>query len=214
MKSHAWFSAALSTSFFLPGPSSRSRFLPSPFYSSRCSFVIQIVGGSYASLSALVDQQMKGVYIYMGGIGLQQFFIFVFLGLAVKFHLTMNAIPLAKLGWKRLLITLYVSLICINIRIFFRLVEFSASKTALNPLPFHESYFYVLEGLSMGVAIGVWNLVHPEGILVGKEAELPGLREHSCPGCCKGRGLQLARMARSWLVSMPVEEEEAEPAEI
>jgi hypothetical protein len=62
--------------------------------------------------------------------------------------------PFAKPGWKRPSITLYVSLICISTRIFFWLVESSAGKTAPNPLPFHESYFYVLEGFSMGVAIG------------------------------------------------------------
>lgn len=71
------------------------------------------MGGSYAGPTAPVDQQMKGVHIYMGGIGLQQFFIFIFLGLAVKFHLTMRKsekMGQARGGWKRLLWTLYGSL--------------------------------------------------------------------------------------------------------
>ena len=77
------------------------------------SFVIQLVGGSYAGPTAPMDQQLKGVHIYMGGIGLQQFFIFVFLGFAVKFQLGMASLERlgqAKYGWKRLLWTLYGTL--------------------------------------------------------------------------------------------------------
>jgi ABC-type Na+ efflux pump permease subunit len=82
------------------------------------SFIIQLVGGAYAGPTAPVEEEMKGVHIYMGGIGLQQFFIFVFLGLAVKFHLTMASaerMGTAKSGWKRLLWTLYSSLAFISV---------------------------------------------------------------------------------------------------
>lgn len=82
------------------------------------SFIIQLVGGSYAGPTAPAEEQMKGVHIYMGGIGLQQFFIFVFLGLAVKFHLTMaraERMGTAKAGWRRLLWTLYASLAFISV---------------------------------------------------------------------------------------------------
>jgi RTA1 like protein len=84
------------------------------------SFVIQIIGGSYAGPTAPMAQQLKGVHIYMGGIGLQQFFIFVFLGLGVKFHREMLALErsrTAKEGWKRLLFTLYGSLGFITVRL-------------------------------------------------------------------------------------------------
>jgi hypothetical protein len=77
------------------------------------SFVIQIIGGSYAGPTASMSQQLNGVHIYMGGIGLQQFFIFIFLGLGVKFHTEMmwlERMGSAKGGWKRLLFTLYASL--------------------------------------------------------------------------------------------------------
>ena len=77
------------------------------------SFVIQIIGGSYAGPTAPMAQQLKGVHIYMGGIGLQQFFIFIFLALGVKFHREMlkrEYTGRAKQGWKRLLFTLYASL--------------------------------------------------------------------------------------------------------
>lgn len=82
------------------------------------SFVIQLTGGSYAGPTAPVAMQMKGVHIYMGGIGLQQFFILIFLGLAVKFHLEMSRLErqnMAKPGWQRLLFTIYGSLVFITV---------------------------------------------------------------------------------------------------
>ncbi|KAE8447874.1 hypothetical protein EG329_010103 [Mollisiaceae sp. DMI_Dod_QoI] len=157
------------------------------------SFVIQLVGGSYAGPTAPEDQQMKGVHIYMGGIGLQQFFIFVFLGLAVKFQLEMKEIERlggGKKGWKRMIWTLYGSLGFITVRIFFRLIEFSAGNTSSNPLPFHEGYFYALEAVPMIFAILCFNVNHPGRILVGPRSELPGLRETFW----KGRGRKGRKM--------------------
>jgi hypothetical protein len=95
------------------------------------SFVIQLTGGSYAGPTAPVAMQMKGVHIYMGGIGLQQFFILIFLGLAIKFHLEMSRLEhqqMAKPGWKRLLFTIYGSLAFITVG--FQL-EFEQSKECL-----------------------------------------------------------------------------------
>jgi hypothetical protein len=74
------------------------------------------------------DQVMKGIHVYMGGIGLQQFFVFVFLGLAAKFHtemLVLDRIGQGKRGWKRLLFTLYTSLgfITVSILIPVRLIN-------------------------------------------------------------------------------------------
>ncbi|PMD37550.1 hypothetical protein L207DRAFT_493027 [Hyaloscypha variabilis F] len=141
------------------------------------SFVIQIVGGSYAGPTAPMAQQLKGVHIYMGGIGLQQFFIFIFLGLGVKFHremLWLERMGGVKEGWKRLLFTLYASLGFITIRIFFRLIEFSGGKTSSNPLPYHEVYFYVLEAVPMCFAILCYNITHPGTLLKG--VRLPTIR--------------------------------------
>src|SRR6266498_4836479 len=53
------------------------------------SFVIQLVGGGMAGPGQDQKTIMKGIHIYMGGIGLQEFFIVVFFGLAVKFHFDM-----------------------------------------------------------------------------------------------------------------------------
>jgi hypothetical protein len=63
-----------------------------------------------------------------------------------------------------------------QIRIFFRLIEFSGGKTSSNPLPFHEAYFYVLEAVPMCFAILCYNITHPGTVLQGPEAQLPTIR--------------------------------------
>ncbi|KAJ7123082.1 RTA1 like protein-domain-containing protein [Mycena epipterygia] len=148
------------------------------------SFVIQLVGGSYAGPTSPESVVFKGIHIYMGGIGLQQFFIFVFLGLAVHLHKQLLALErngTGKRNWRPLLFTLYTSLGLITIRIFFRLIEFSAGKEPdKNPLPFHEAYFYVFEAVPMLFAIAAMNFVHPGSVLVGPDAEMPGLKALLC----------------------------------
>jgi len=87
--------------------------IPNAFRTARQGVHDSIVGGSYAGPTAPVTQQLKGVHIYMGGIGLQQLFIFLFLALGVKFHREMfwlERVGSAKEGWKGLLFTLYGSL--------------------------------------------------------------------------------------------------------
>ena len=63
-----------------------------------------------------------------------------------------------------------------QIRIFYRLIEFSAGKDSSNPLPFHEAYFYALEAVPMFFAIVVFNITHPSSIMKGPDAQLPGIR--------------------------------------
>ncbi|KAJ7735329.1 RTA1 like protein-domain-containing protein [Mycena metata] len=144
------------------------------------SFVIQLVGGSLAGPTAPESEVFKGIHIYMGGIGLQQFFIFIFLGLAARLHRQLQALErngTGKKNWRPLLFTLYASLGLITIRIFFRLIEFSGGKEAdKNPLPFHEAYFYVFEAVPMVFALAAMNIVHPGFVLVGPDADMPGLK--------------------------------------
>ncbi|KAJ7487272.1 RTA1 like protein-domain-containing protein [Mycena galericulata] len=150
------------------------------------SFVIQLVGGSIAGPTAPESEVFKGIHIYMGGIGLQQFFIVIFLGLAARLHKQLLALErngTGKTNWRPLLYTLYASLGLITIRIIFRLVEFSAGEDAdQNPLPFHEAYFYVFEAVPMLFALAAMNVVHPGSVLVGPDADMPGLKMLLCGG--------------------------------
>jgi hypothetical protein len=165
------------------------------------SFVVQLVGGSMAGPNSPPDEQLKAIHIYMGGIGLQQFFIAVFVILAIKFQSEMGRME--KHGrpwpgmrpWRPLLYTLYVSLSLITvckstfprhgrtsntddtakIRIVFRLIEFSRGADDINnPLLAVEAYFYVLEAGPMLLALLSFNIIHPGKVLVGPESAMPG----------------------------------------
>ncbi|KAF6803097.1 RTA1 domain-containing protein [Colletotrichum sojae] len=144
------------------------------------SFMIQLVGGSMAGPTAPPEDQMRAIHIYMGGIGLQEFFIVIFIGLALTFQRDMRrAEGLSRIqirgGWKPLMWALYFSLGMITVRIIFRLVEFSSGHGVDNTLITREAYFYVLEAVPMVFAIAVFNAVHPGAIMKGPGSEMPGL---------------------------------------
>jgi hypothetical protein len=160
------------------------------------SFVIQLVGGGMAGPGASPDAQKKGLNIYMGGIGMQEGFIVLFLGLVIKFHRDqIQAERVGRLradkigGWKWLLYALYTCLLAITIRIIYRLAEFSAGLGASNPLPSNEPLLYVLESAPMWLAILVWNIVHPGRFIHGPDAKMPRswLSRHLCCCCSKRR---------------------------
>ncbi|PYI16835.1 hypothetical protein BO99DRAFT_475420 [Aspergillus violaceofuscus CBS 115571] len=157
------------------------------------SFVIQVIGGSMAGPGADNAAMMKGIHIYMGGIGIQQFFIVLFLFIAVQFHRQMlhltrqGRLVGPKAQWRGLLYALYTSLLFITVRIIYRLVEFSSGDDASNPIPRHEWYMYVFDAVPMWFAIVVWNIVHPGAIIKGPDAKMPPspLRKICCCACCR-----------------------------
>ncbi|KAF4333239.1 RTA1-like protein [Fusarium beomiforme] len=147
------------------------------------SFIIQLIGGSMASPGSPPDEQMKAVHIYMGGIGLQEFFIVIFVVLCVLFQKKMHAIERQHRGfkafftsdWGMLLCTLYFSLAMISVRIIYRLIEFSGGKGQDNALITQEAYFYVLEAAPMCLALLAFNVIHPGRIMTGPNSDMPGL---------------------------------------
>ncbi|KAJ5314073.1 uncharacterized protein N7443_000957 [Penicillium atrosanguineum] len=159
------------------------------------SFIVQMIGGFMATGTSA--QQMNGIHIYMGGIGIQQFFIVCFLVLAVQFHRLMLQLDRArqlvgeKQNWRRLLYALYGSLLAITVRIIYRLIEFSAGYSASNPIPYHEWYMYVFDAIPMALAIILWNVVPPGSVLRGTDAKMPssGIGKFLCCNgcsCCGG----------------------------
>ena len=51
------------------------------------AFLVQLGGGLIVSGTNVKPTTLQlGIHIYMGGIGLQQFFILIFSGLAIMFH--------------------------------------------------------------------------------------------------------------------------------
>ena len=161
------------------------------------SFVIQLVGGGMAGPGSNAESQKKGLNIYMGGIGMQESFIVLFLGLVIKFHYDQ---PQAEkdgrlredkiTGWRWLIWALYGCLLAITIRIVYRLVEFSAGLGYSNPLPSNEPLLYVLESSPMWLAILVWNIAHPGRFIHGEDAKMPPSwlsRLFCCSCCCSKR---------------------------
>ncbi|KPM34594.1 hypothetical protein AK830_g11971 [Neonectria ditissima] len=163
------------------------------------SFIIQLVGGSIAGPAAPPDEQLHAVHIYMGGIGLQEFFILLFVGLCIGFQRLMsrvdrqNKISMSffRSAWGPLLCTLYFSLAMITIRIVYRLVEFSGGLGQDNPLTNQEAYFYALEAVPMLLALASFNVIHPGRIMTGPNSEMPGLIALIKTWVARKRGKQL-----------------------
>lgn len=159
------------------------------------SFIVQMIGGFMAT--GTDQQQMNGIHIYMGGIGIQQFFIVCFLVLAVQFQRSMLQLERAgrlfgeKQKWRRLLYALYGSLVAITVRIIYRLIEFSSGYGESNPIPYHEWYMYVFDGIPMALAILIWNFAPPGAVLQGPDAKMPSsgigrwLCCYGCACCCR-----------------------------
>ncbi|KAJ7654797.1 RTA1 like protein-domain-containing protein [Mycena rosella] len=133
------------------------------------AFLMQAGGGTMIS-SDTPKIAVLGIHIYMGGIGLQQFFVLGFIGLVVRFHYKMNRLG-GSTEWKRPLYTMYASLALITLRIVFRLIEFSSGL--YSPITMHEAPFYCLEATPMFLALLLWNISHPGQVLIGSDSEFP-----------------------------------------
>lgn len=184
------------------------------------AFVVQFVGGVTAGPMASPEELSRAIHIYMGGIGLQQFFIVVFVGLAVRFHIEVarderagrgvfGGFDLAsrKLGrsdargssvvpssWRTLMYALYFALAMVTIRIVYRFVEMS-SGTTVNSLTTSETYLYVLEAAPMVLALLAFAVVYPGRVLEsdgvgGKMPSLFGMMWRRVACCGKDREVE------------------------
>ena len=158
------------------------------------SFLIQLVGGGMATPDADPQTIRRGLDIYMGGLGVQEFFIVVFSVLMIKFHRDMLQAERAgtlsglRTQWRPMLFVLYGSLTAITVRVIFRLAEFSAGVGDSNPLPHKEGYFYGLDFAPMIIAAVLWNIVHPGRFLQGPDTKLPpSALGRWCCCCCRRR---------------------------
>lgn len=130
----------------------------------------------------------RGLHIYMGGVGLQQIFILIFLYLTYRFQKEMQR-DLPKIEQPRvlhLLYAVYAALTLITIRIIFRLAEYSQGY--LSGPSLHEAYQYVFDSTMMLFALVVFNIVHPGRIMPGKESNFPSRKERKIIGKRNVRG--------------------------
>ncbi|KAH8125216.1 hypothetical protein ACSS6W_004119 [Trichoderma asperelloides] len=161
------------------------------------SFVVQAVGGVMVSPSSSASIQQTGLHVYEGGIGLQEFFIVIFLVLMVTFHIRFVKLTEGRLllpeevnlneaneghhhdnfedpsGCFWLLYALYAVLAFITMRIIYRLIEFTKGlDPSVNALPFHEYYFYSLDAFPMMAALLILAIFHPGRFIRGPNSSL------------------------------------------
>ena len=165
------------------------------------SFIVQGLGGTMLSPGASAKTAKIGMNVYMGGVGIQQFFICLFTTLIVRFHYEMLQLKKAAFAptnkkWQWLTYALYATLALITVstlkeyelyrlltsiiqtRIIYRLLEFSRGvDPSTNPLPFHEVYVLVLDAAPMLLAGIILSIIHPGMVLVGPESEFPSRKE-------------------------------------
>jgi predicted ABC-type exoprotein transport system permease subunit len=85
------------------------------------SFLVQGAGGSMLSPGSSPETQRNGLHIYMGGIGLQEFFILIFSLLAISLHRKVLAMERAGTlrddarGWRSVMYALYAVLLLITV---------------------------------------------------------------------------------------------------
>ena len=150
------------------------------------SFLTQVGGGLLINPGNDPNTLLIGIHVYMGGVGIQEFFIVVFMAFALRFRTLMRRFETGQLpavglidehrkqSWRGLLYVLLACLALITTRIIYRLVEFASGiNPDANPIPYHEWYFYAFDALPMFVAFSVMNAVHPGRVLVGPESEFP-----------------------------------------
>ncbi|KAK8117786.1 uncharacterized protein PG998_006067 [Apiospora kogelbergensis] len=139
------------------------------------AFLVQAVGGSMASPGASGDIIQKGLTVYLVGMGVQQFFIAIFCIFMIRFNIRQRqGYGYAGKGdWRPLIYALYATLVCITIRIIYRIAEFAGGITPSNPIPFHEEYSYALDVFPMMVALLILAIWHPGRFLTGRDSEIP-----------------------------------------
>ncbi|EFE37728.1 RTA1 domain protein, putative [Trichophyton verrucosum HKI 0517] len=126
---------------------------------------------TFTSLT-LQTSQFPNMSIDMGGIGLQELFILIFIGLAVRFQYKMAIVEQTEHSngpWRPLLYTVYATLVLITIRIIYRLVEYSGGLHSA--IATNEAAFYILDATPMFLALFALNIFHPGRFLVGPGSE-------------------------------------------
>ncbi|KAL8827466.1 MAG: hypothetical protein Q9170_007006 [Blastenia crenularia] len=157
------------------------------------AFIIQAGGASIASGQDKPQHTiLLGLHVYMGGVGFQQFFIFVFLYIAFRFHQQVKRERPNRLSQALILLyTEYAVLVLITIRIIFRLIEYASGLDS--SIPNHEAYQYIFDSLPMLFALILFNVIHPGRIMPGKQSDFPSRKERKnyFTGNASGSSLQV-----------------------
>lgn len=143
------------------------------------TFLVQATGAVIAANPTSSNSTLLlGLHIYMVGIGMQEACIIAFTVMGVIFFMRMRrGQGHGHAGWKPLSYVLFFDLALITVRIIYRLVEYGRGIGEDNPIPGHEWYYYVFDGLTMLIACVALNVIHPGSFLKGKESKFPTRKE-------------------------------------
>ncbi|KAL7269501.1 hypothetical protein RUND412_007839 [Rhizina undulata] len=140
------------------------------------SLILQASGGAIASITSTNKQNPSGtlgINIMLGGLSFQVFTLTLFILLCLEFALRIRSDPSkldpahekirASKKFKGLLAALVLSTLCILIRSVYRVIEMSQGWNG--KLICNQTYFVVLEGIMVVVAVLALTLFHPGWVL-------------------------------------------------
>ncbi|KAF9778291.1 hypothetical protein IL306_004218 [Fusarium sp. DS 682] len=143
------------------------------------AFIVQVYGAAQAASgnNKTAEEKLEALRIYMGGVGLQLFFILLFgvFGIHLFRQLRGSHAGVGSGTEKRsvtmLFYAMFMALALIVLRIIFRLIEYSEGLDS--QIPRHEAYQYTLDSLPMLIALLAFNVVHPARVMGGKQDNMP-----------------------------------------
>ncbi|RBQ74908.1 hypothetical protein FVER14953_13726 [Fusarium verticillioides] len=143
------------------------------------AFIVQVYGAAQAATGKdkTLAENLDALHIYMGGVGLQLFFILIFAVFGVHLFRRLRGSNLGldsgtqKRSVMMLFYAMFIALALIVLRIIFRLIEYSQGLDS--DIPRHEAYQYALDSLPMLIALVAFNVVHPARVMGSKEASMP-----------------------------------------
>ena len=156
------------------------------------AFLVQVSGASMLNSTNPISTQHLGMHIYMAGVGVQIFFICIFMTLAIQFqrlvkkedfysHLhssspTHSPEPAGRKQPEKsarqayhLLYVIYAVLLLIIFRNIYRLIEFSAGVDS--SITTHEWYTWVFDSIPMLLCLIIFNIFHPGQVLRGPRSD-------------------------------------------
>ncbi|KAL7905192.1 RTA1 like domain-containing protein [Trichoderma velutinum] len=143
------------------------------------SFIVQAAGGALMADQHSTDNASLGRKIYMAGVGVQLFFVLIFVVVVtsfyrqVSFDIRTGTLKNRNRWIRPLILVIFLVLILIVERIIFRLIEFSGGVSSSNEILRHEGYQLYLDALPMLLALASLNLVHPGIVLKGPGSSFP-----------------------------------------
>jgi len=127
------------------------------------AFFIQGIGGSIAGTSKSESQAKFGSNVVLVGLGISLAVFLIFLLLSFALQIKIRAQPGfhdTDTSWMRIFYVVYVNMLCLSIRAFYRVAEFHGGNTR-SKLSIDEVYFYTLDAMLMIILMASWCIFHP-----------------------------------------------------